>query len=145
MPAGKVVIEGDDEFRRIFEALLEGVSDLKEVGAGAANMIAERAANQAPVVSGALQADIRTFSTVKNAGIRVGRSRIPYAGPVVGGHGAPGATRLWGGFMRPNPFIWDAADIRAQAVVDNYFFFIDELTSGRRPKAAKRYRLHNFE
>lgn len=145
MARQRVVIEGDDELRELLTGIVAGVEDLREVGAGAAKLIADRAYQQAPEDSGTLRADIRTFATKRNAGVRVGRKRLPYVGPVVGGHGAPGATRPQGGYVLPNPFIFDAADQRARAVIENYESFVDDLTAGRRPKAAARYRLHEDE
>lgn len=145
MARQRVVIEGDDLLRKQLEEIVEGLDDLTEVGTGAAALIAERAAAQAPEQSGTLRADIRTFAGKRNAGVRVGRKRVPYAGPIVGGHGGPGATRPQGGFVRPDPFIFDASDDRARAVIDNYETFVDDLAAGRRPKAARRYRLHEPE
>ncbi|MGB0890572.1 MAG: hypothetical protein ACPGWS_09840, partial [Solirubrobacterales bacterium] len=85
------------------------------------------------------------FAGKRNAGVRVGRKRIAHAGPIVGGHGSPGATRPQGGYVLPRPFIFDAADERAEAVIRNYENFVEDLVAGRRPKAESRYRLHEPE
>ena len=140
MARQRVVIDGDDEFRELLSKLVDGVEDLRSVGHSAGALIAERAARQAPHASGALAADIRVFAGKKNAGIRVGRKRLPYVGPIIGGHGSPGNPRLQGGYVLPNPFIFDAADERAAAVIKNYEDFVDDLAAGKRPKAAKRYK-----
>ncbi len=141
MARRRVVIEGDDDLRELLEGIVDGLDDLRPVGHSAAKLIADRAYQQAPIREGALRADIRTFASRRNAGVRVGRKRLPYAGPVVGGHGAPGATRPQGGYVLPNPFIYDAADARASAVVRNYEEFVDDLLAGRRPNAAEKYRV----
>ena len=146
MARARVVIEGDDRIRREMEKIVDGVEDLREVGGGAARFIAERAYTQVPVASGALKNDIRTFASKRNAGVRVGRKRLPYAGPVIGGHGAPGATRPQGGYMAPpNPFLFDAADERVGEVVATYERFIEALVDGRKPKSEHKYRLHEAE
>ncbi len=145
MARQRVVIEGDNKLRRQLADIVDGLDDLREAGTGAAALIAERAERQVPIRSGTLKGDIRTFATKTNAGVRVGRKRLPYAGPVIGGHGAPGATRPQGGWVLPNPFIFDAADDRAEAVVDAYETFVDDLIAGRRPRAERRYRLHTNE
>jgi len=139
----RVVIEGDELLRKQLAKMVEGLDDLREVGTGAAALIAERAASQAPVATGTLKDDIRTFATKANAGIRVGRKRLPYVGPAVGGHGSPGATRPQGGYMLPQPFIYDAASQEAAAVIRNYEDFIEDLVAGKRPKAESRYRRHS--
>lgn len=126
-------------------SIVDGVEDLRDVGTSAAKLIADRAYQQAPEQSGGLKADIRTFASKKNAGVRVGRKRLPYAGPIVGGHGSAEAPRAQGGYVTPNPFIFDAGDDRAQAVFDAYHEFTDALVAGKRPKSATKYRLHEPE
>ena len=145
MARRRVVIEGDEELRELLESIVDGVEDLRDVGTSAAKLIADRAYAQAPEQSGGLKADIRTYASKQNAGVRVGRKRIPYAGPIVGGHGSPRAPRAQGGYVLPNPFIYDAGDERAEAVFDAYHEFTEDLVAGRRPKSANKYRLHENE
>lgn len=145
MARQRVVIEGDKALQKELEKIVGGLDDLREVGTGAAALIAQRAEQQAPVASGSLRDDIRTFAAKRNAGIRVGRKSKPHVGPVIGGHGSPNATRPQGGWIRPNPFPFDAADERRSAVIATYEDFVDDLVAGKRPQAANRYRFHEPE
>lgn len=140
----KVVIEGDAELRAHLMSILDGVENMNEgAGAEAARLVAERAERQAPALSGVLRDTIRTFAQKRNAGIRVGFARVPYAGPVVGGHGSASFPRAQGGFMRPNPFPYDALDQRYSAVIEVYERFIDQAlddpASIRNPQKYKRH------
>lgn len=146
MARERVVIEGDEKLQKQLTKIVKGVDDLREVGKSAAKPVADRAYGQVPVDSGALQADIRTFATKTNAGVRVGRKRLPYAGPIIGGHGADGVERPQGGYIAPpRPFLFNAMDERHDAVIATYERFIDDLVAGKRPKAAVRYRIHEDE
>lgn len=145
MARQRIVLEGDEQLKELLEDILLGLDDFREAGTGAAALVAQRAYDQAPRRSGTLAEDIRTFATKRNAGMRVGRKRIPYAGPIVGGHGSRSATRLQGGYVLPNPFPFDALDDRRAAIEGTYHAFIDDLTNGRLPKAEHRYRLHTYE
>ena len=141
--ARRVVIQGDERLIRRLTELTQGLDDLRVAGQGAGALVAELAASQAPVDTGALRDDIRTFATKTNAGVRVGRKRLPYAGPIVGGHGAPGATRAQGGYIAPpRPFIYDAFSDKAKAIEATYDEFIEDLMAGRRPKSSGKYRIH---
>jgi hypothetical protein len=140
----RVVIEGDEEVRRQLEALVAGVENLNvTAGTEAARIVAERAYERAPHQSGALRDDIRTFAQKRNAGFRVGRARIPYAGPVVGGHGSAATPRAQGGWIRPNPFPFDALDARYSAVIETYERFIQKLVDGEPVRNPQKYRNHD--
>lgn len=51
---------------------------------------------------------------------RFGSPRTPWAGPQHFGHGTPGNPRPQGGYMLPNPWLYDAADARREQVYDLY-------------------------
>lgn len=55
------------------------------------------------------------------ARVQFGSPATPWAGPSHFGHGTPGAPRPQGGWILPNPFLYDALDQRREQVVDLYF------------------------
>lgn len=55
------------------------------------------------------------------ARVRFGSPATPWAGPSHFGHGTPGAPRPQGGYMLPNPFLYDALDQRREQVIDLYY------------------------
>lgn len=137
----RVVLEGDKELAALLTQMVAGLETLNEpAGHEAAALVAEAAEARAPVRTGRLRTDLRTYANKRNAGIRVGRKSVPYAGPVVGGYGSPGLPRRQGGYNSPpNPFIFSAADDRARAVVDTYERFVNALIDhpDRMPTARK--------
>jgi len=54
------------------------------------------------------------------ARVQFGSPATPWAGPSHFGHGSPGAPRPQGGWILPNPFLYDALDQRREQVVDLY-------------------------
>ena len=139
----RAVVEGDVELRRELERILAGVELLNEgAGVEAARLVAERAYDQAPKQSGKLADTVRTFATKRQAGIRIGFARIPYAGPIIGGHGSPGSPRAQGGYIRPNPFPYDALDSRYSAVIDAYERFIEKAIAGEPIRNPQKYKRH---
>lgn len=91
-------VQADAEDQQVFKLMAE------EVLFGARQRV--------PYVSGALQRSGRTSSTKRAGFVRFGSSAVPYAGPAHFGH----RPRPQGGYMLPNPFLYDAADARADAV-----------------------------
>lgn len=143
MATTKVVIEGDRELAKALAEILDGVQNLGEgPGTEAAKLVAQRAEARAPVQSGALRDTIRTFARKSNAGIRIGFARTPYAGPIVGGHGGPGAPRAQGGYVLPNPFPFDALDSRYSAVIATYERHIEKLLAGKPVRSPEKYKRH---
>lgn len=55
------------------------------------------------------------------ARVQFGSPATPWAGPSHFGHGTPGSPRPQGGYMLPNPFLYDAADQRREQVIDLYY------------------------
>lgn len=77
------------------------------------------------------EARARSFSSrgARSGKVRVrkGTATVSYGGPGLPwlppghfGHGTPSAPRPQGGYMEPNPFLWDAADVRREQVIDLY-------------------------
>lgn len=54
------------------------------------------------------------------ARVLFGTPATPWAGPSHFGHGSPASPRPQGGYMRANPFLYDAADQRREQVIDLY-------------------------
>ncbi len=88
-------IEGLRELTRSLKAAEDGLQ--KEVNAifkGAATKVASAARRRLPKRSGRLAASVRPFGTQRKPGVRVGRARAPYAGPVE-----------FGGYPKGRPFV----------------------------------------
>lgn len=69
----------------------------KEIGRAfkrAADKVAQDARRRVPKRSGKLAGSIRPFGTQKKAGVRMGRSSVPYAGPIE-----------FGGYPASRPFV----------------------------------------
>jgi hypothetical protein len=54
------------------------------------------------------------------ARVQFGSPATPWAGPSHFGHGSPGNPRPQGGWMLPNPFLYNALDQRREQVIDLY-------------------------
>ncbi len=101
MAAGAITVEGAKQVRAGLKRAGLDVDDLKAAHKAVADMIVERSDSRAPRRSGALAADVRAAGTAREAIVRVGRARVPYAGPI-----------HWGWPKRniaPNPWLWTTA------------------------------------
>jgi hypothetical protein len=52
--------------------------------------------------------------------VTFGSPATPWALPGHFGHGTPSSPRAQGGWMAPNPFLYDASDVRREQVIDLY-------------------------
>lgn len=93
------------------------------IGQEVAEPVAETARALVPRQSGTLASSIRVFGTRRDAGVRAGFKRIPWAGPAHFGH----RPRAQGGFMVANPFLYDALDQRRREVLSLYEKRVDDL------------------
>jgi hypothetical protein len=59
----------------------------------------------------------RTAARKTGGVVRFGGAQVPWTAPSHFGH----RPRPQGGFMRPNPFLWDASDRRRDDVTELYF------------------------
>lgn len=110
---GPVQIEGLKEVQYELRRLgVDAKNDMKPAHKKAAEIVAAEAARKAPVRTGQLQSTIRAFGRQKAGVVRVGNKQIPYAGPII--FGWP-ARRI-----KPNPFIYDAADARRSEIATVY-------------------------
>jgi hypothetical protein len=123
-----VRIEGAKELRRQLRQLEDALDaqaakgDLKEMNLDAARLVRSEALRLVPVRSGLLKSTIREAATQRNARVRAGFKRVPYAGPVhFGWPTRPNPGLGWrGGPIKPNPFLYDALDRRRGEVFRAY-------------------------
>lgn len=110
--APRVEVEGGAQLRRAFKRLGDRASDLKDLHRQAAEPVAEEARAIVPVLEGGLRGSIRQDRRQSGAAVLAGGARIPYAGVIHFGWPAHN--------IEPDPFLYDAADRRADEVRDRY-------------------------
>jgi hypothetical protein len=109
-----IEIEGLHKMRRALIKLDDAArQDFKQAGYQAAEIVVDEAKRLVPVRSGRLGKTIRAHKVVSGAKVSAGRTTVPYAGPIHFGW----ARRN----IRPNPFLYDAADNRVNDVMNEYF------------------------
>lgn len=115
-------VEGLAELIGFMRGLDVEVKELKSAHKAGATVILDEARPNAPAGPTGLLKKSGRVSGTKTAGVvRFGRgARTPWARPAHFGH----ANRPQGGFIRPNPFLYDAADDRQQQVYDTYAEFV---------------------
>lgn len=113
MTKPRIEVEGLQEFLKAVRKA--GDKDLltavKGANKEAADVVAKAAKPEAPVLTGRLAGSVRATATQKVGQVRAGKASVPYAGVI-----------HFGGYhnIRPTPFLYDALDSRASAVVDAY-------------------------
>ena len=95
------------------------LAELKAANAEAAETVKDTARPGVPRRSGALAASLRSSATPRAGVVRIGKARVPYAGPVHFGWPARG--------IKPNTFLYDALDRRAGEVADLYHQRVERL------------------
>lgn len=118
-------LEGVDELIVGLNRMGTDLQTRREVHLDAARPIYDQARRDVPVRSGRLRRSGRLAATGRGGRVVFGRQSVPWAGPVHFGH----FNRPQGGFIRPVPFLYDAADERADEVVDAYAAFVDRSIS----------------
>lgn len=116
-------IEGLRETRRAMRVLGDDFkSEMKATHTAAAEVVARRARYLTPSRTGTLTRSVRAAGTTTRGQVKAGTAGVRYAGPVhFGWPGRPNKARGWrGGPIRPQPFIYEAADDRIGEVVDVY-------------------------
>lgn len=107
-------VEGLHKLRRALIKLDDAArDDFKQAGYQAAQIVVNEAKRLVPVRSGKLGKTIRAHKVVSGAKVSAGRTTVPYAGAIHFGW----ARRN----IRPNPFLYDAADNRVNDVMNEYF------------------------
>lgn len=102
LPGPGIQVAGGKELRRALKKAGVDIQEMKDTHADVARMVRDRAIERAPVRTGRLKASLRSSGTVTAALVRAGGARVPYAAPI-----------HWGWprrNIRPNPFIYGAAD-----------------------------------
>ena len=112
-----IEVVGDRALRAALKKAGDDLSDMKASNLAGAQIVADRAGELVPVVSGRLKNTIRAGGGAASANVRAGLASIRYAGPLHFGHGPP---RAQGGYMVPNPFLYDAVDDRREEVLEMY-------------------------
>lgn len=121
MARSRIHVEGIDEVRKALRAVGDdAINDLKAAHAEAALIVEKRAETLVPVRTGTLRNSIRSSGTKTRGQVRAGSARVPYAGPIHFGWRARN--------IKPQPFLYDAADQRRDAVVDAYRHQLDVIT-----------------
>lgn len=117
-----IEVEGLHKLRRALVKLDDAArDDFKTAGFQAAEIVVDEAKRLVPVRSGKLGKTIRAHKVVSGAKVSAGRVRVPYAGPIHFGW----ARRN----IRPNPFLYDAADNRVKDVMQEYLDQMFEIWS----------------
>lgn len=98
----EVRIEGARRFRADLKRAGLDMADMNRAHAKVSEYVARRAAPAAPVRSGRLRATLRSSGQRGAAVIRLGRSAVPYAGPIHYGWASRG--------IKPQPFVTDTID-----------------------------------
>lgn len=122
-----MAVEGTERLLRALAAVEEDATS-KNVHLAAAEVVMEEARPLTPRRSGELQRSGRTSATKKRGVVRFGGPRVPWAGPVH--FGAP-APRPQGGFIRPDPWLYEAGDRRRDEVADLFARKTDEAVRRR--------------
>lgn len=121
MAAGKpaVRVEGAREFRAAMKRMGADLSDLTAINKAASSIVAQRAREYVPRLSGRLEGSIRAGATRTRGYVKAGNNGIPYAGVIHFG---------WPGHgIEPDPFLYDASDDRRGEVIDRYEAHIEAL------------------
>lgn len=108
----RIEIEGLDELRRNIRKLEGGVDDLKAANSSAAKIVENAAAPLVPRRTGRLRMSLRSSGTQRAGVVRAGKASVPYAGPIHFGWRKRN--------IRPQPFIYEAADRRRSEVLEAY-------------------------
>jgi len=110
---GKAQIVGLRETQKALKNLGEATKkDLKSTHKEAAQIVVNGAIRYVPVRTGALAASMRAASTMTSGKVRLGNSKVPYAGAI---HFGWPARRI-----KPQPFIYDALDGRRNEIATLY-------------------------
>ena len=118
-----IAIDGYKQLRRDVKAAgTHAVDMLKAANREAAGIVADEARPKIPFRSGELVGTLRWSGTQRGGFVRMGSKAVPYAGPVhFGWPGRPNRQKGWrGGPIRPNPFLYAAADKRVDEVIEVY-------------------------
>ena len=110
----KIEVQGGNELRKTLRAL--GDDDLKrelsEAGKAAAEIVADRARQRVPVLTGTLRDVIRAGGTQRGGYVSFGKKKVLYAGVIH--FGSPSRN------IRANQYVYDAVDDVQRQAFDEY-------------------------
>lgn len=110
---GRIQIDGLKETQKALREMNDDLKyKMKETHRKAAEIVVNGAVRFVPVRTGKLAASIRAAATMTSGKVRAGSAAVPYAGPI---HFGWPARRI-----KPQPFIYDAMDVRRKEVYDLY-------------------------
>lgn len=144
---GAIQVDGAAALRRELKRAGASVEDLKGPNKEIADMVTEASRPRAPRRSGALAGSERASGTQKEATVKVGRAKVPYAGPVHWGWKRPSKSQPMPpgghpgrGFRQnipKNPWVWETARGLEPRIVqthlDNLEHLIDRIAKGTHP------------
>lgn len=118
-----VEIEGLNKFIRAMKKAHETelLSILKEVNTEAAAKVEATARPLTPVGEGGLLASLRSSATERQAVVRAGKKKVPYAGVIHFGWPARN--------IKPQPFLYQALDRRRSEVFEAYQKGLDRIVA----------------
>jgi len=120
---GGVKIEGLASVQRQLRKMSEDVDyqaqEFLATNKAIASAVAGDSKKFVPVLSGALAASLREAATKKSARVKAGGGAVQYAGPI---HFGWPARRI-----KPQPFIYDAVDLRRDEIRERYEKLVDDL------------------
>ncbi len=108
----QIQVEGAPQLRRAFKKLGGRASDLSAIHDDIAGIVADRAEQGVPRLSGDLASTIRGKRTATRAYIEAGRGIEPYAGPIHFGWRERN--------IEPQPFLYDALDESEGRIISAY-------------------------
>lgn len=118
--SGPVRVEGLLEVQRQLAKLgKDAKNDMKPAHQKAAEIVVLGAKKYVPVRTGALSESLRAYARQRAGVVRVGSLSVPYAGPI---HFGWPMRRI-----KPNPFIYEAADERRREIAALYAERMEEL------------------
>lgn len=112
-------LEGHREFRKALRDAGDDMEDLKATHKAAAEIVARRAAIISPQREGMLRDSVDSKGTKTQGYVRAGGRSAIYAGVIHFGWPARN--------IRPQPFLYDAADQRRAEVLDLYGDRVDAI------------------
>lgn len=111
-PAAQVQVRGAKELRAAMKAANADLKDWTAVHKRAAQPVLRTAQDIVPVLSGSLRDTLRIKASKASARVLAGGGPVPYAGPIHFGWPAHN--------IAAQPFLWDAADVSEDDVVNIY-------------------------
>lgn len=117
----KVTVEGINQLVRALKKAeqTELLAQLKQANTESGNLVVTAARPMVPVKTGNLLGSLRSNATERQAIVRAGKKKVPYAGVIHFGWPKRG--------IEPQPFLFKALDQRRQQVVTTYEQALDRL------------------